>query len=407
MSNCPLCCISQEEKPIFENELVYLVPTKDLKGHLVRVMVAIKRHGNDVTFKEQCSAHAILHEYMKKIGVKNWSIVDSTFAQYPDHWHTIACDEIFTQEKEYKQFQKTDHVSMPILPYKVLIVIPAFNEEKTIWNVVSEAKAYGKVVVIDDGSTDTTLHEATNAGAFIISHGENKGYGLSLKEAFEYASFGKYDILITLDADGQHDPSEIPFFIKTIENGVDVVIGNRFTKKSNTPLHRKLVVKFIGKVFGVKNGQCGFRAFGRNAIENIKISNTKMGASLQVLDQAKKLNLKVKEIPCNVNYDVPYPHKQSMLKQGFNLIETLLWMTIWKNPLVYLGIPGAIFVVVGIISFLNLMLLYVQFREFVLSWAVLSLGGLFMGLLFCFSAIIVYLFKKGLVELKSNVKGGL
>ncbi|MDN5319832.1 MAG: hypothetical protein PWP49_252 [Thermococcaceae archaeon] len=114
---------------------------------------------------------------------------------------------------------------------KTLIVIPAYNEELTIGSVVALAKKYGDVLVVDDGSKDRTSEIAQNAGAIVIRHDVNKGKGAALKTGFGYALANGYDVVVTLDADGQHN---IPLLLKPILKGeADLVIGSRYL---NVPL---------------------------------------------------------------------------------------------------------------------------------------------------------------------------
>ncbi|EHR79127.1 glycosyl transferase [Thermococcus litoralis DSM 5473] len=117
---------------------------------------------------------------------------------------------------------------------KTLIIIPAYNEELTIGSVVALAKKYGDVLVVDDGSKDRTSEIAQKAGAIVIRHEVNKGKGAALKTGFGYALANGYDVIVTIDADGQHNPDEIPLLLKPILEGeADLVIGSRYL---NIPL---------------------------------------------------------------------------------------------------------------------------------------------------------------------------
>ena len=112
---------------------------------------------------------------------------------------------------------------------KTLIIIPAYNEELTIGSVVALAKKYGDVLVVDDGSGDRTSEIAREAGAIVIRHNTNMGKGAALKTGFEYALSREYEIVVTLDADGQHNPDEIPLLMEPIIRGeADLVIGSRY-----------------------------------------------------------------------------------------------------------------------------------------------------------------------------------
>ncbi|MBI4170644.1 MAG: glycosyltransferase family 2 protein, partial [Candidatus Aenigmarchaeota archaeon] len=110
---------------------------------------------------------------------------------------------------------------------KVAIVMPAYNEEKTIGSAVKGCKRYGTVIVINDASKDKTAEVAKNAGATVITHKINRGLGGALRTGFDAALKTGADVIITIDADGQHLPEEIPKFINKIKEGYDFVLGAR------------------------------------------------------------------------------------------------------------------------------------------------------------------------------------
>ena len=161
---------------------------------------------------------------------------------------------------------------------KVLVVIPAFNEEGNIPHVLEEIRSLSNppdAVVVDDGSTDGTADTARRAGVPVISLPVNGGMFCAVQAGFRYAYRHGYDIAIQVDADGQHDPSGIPALIAPIlERGVDVVIGSRYLGKVEykMPMARSVGTKVFGRLTSAFVGQsitdttCGFRAYGRAAI---------------------------------------------------------------------------------------------------------------------------------------------
>lgn len=278
----------------------------------------------------------------------------------------------------------------------ILIGIPAYNEEETIEGIVAKAKEFGDVLVIDDGSKDITGRLALSGGAEVIRFDRNSGYGNALREIFDEAKKRGYDILVTLDGDGQHDPSEIPNFILAVRN-VDLVIGNRFLKETTTPGYRKIGIRVVSKIEGVGDAQCGFRAYNKKAINSIKIADKGMGASLEIIRKAKQNKLKIKEIPCSILYE-DTKHSKNPLSHGSALIENILWSRIWKNPLSSLGVLGFIVFGIGFFSSIQTLVIFAIGGNIPFGWAILSLSGLLGGLLILITATIVYLLKRGLEE---------
>jgi len=141
---------------------------------------------------------------------------------------------------------------------RVAIVIPALNESLTIVGIVEAAAKYGVPIVVDDGSTDSTAALATQAGAAVVSHEYNLGYDAALNSGFKKAAELKSEIIVTLDADGQHDPSLLNKFIDAIDNGFDVVIGIRSRRQR---LAEHLFASCTNFRFGIKDPMCGMKAY--------------------------------------------------------------------------------------------------------------------------------------------------
>ena len=158
-------------------------------------------------------------------------------------------------------------------PLKTCILIPAFKEESRIVAVVREVRDYcPDVVVIDDGSPDETAKAAADAGATVLSHVHNQGKGAALQTGFDHARDKGYDLAITLDADGQHAPSDIPAFLAAYERTHSpVLVGNRMGDLAAMPWLRRVVNRFmsdlLSRVMGqhVPDTQCGYRLYHRSA----------------------------------------------------------------------------------------------------------------------------------------------
>jgi len=236
--------------------------------------------------------------------------------------------------------------------------IPAYNEENTISTIVKSAKKFvDKVVVCDDGSTDKTLDNAKMAGAEIISHKKNQGYGAAITSLFDYCRIQNADVMITLDGDGQHNPNQIPILLDTItQHNVDVVLGSRFLdNKTDTPGYRKRGIKIItsaanyGTDFKVSDAQSGFRAYSKNAIDAIHPTEQGMAVSTEILLKISNKGLSLAEVPISTSYDGdtsnqnPIPHGVSVL------MNTIKYISI-RHPIKFYGIPGLVLIIAGMIT---------------------------------------------------------
>ena len=186
----------------------------------------------------------------------------------------------------------------------IAIIIPAYNEEKTISWVVEESKRFGKVIVVDDFSKDDTAALAKKAGALAIKHSHNQGLGASLRSGFREALKTKAEIIITIDGDGQQDPRQIPNFISAIRNGYDFVLGERDLRKY--PLTKKFGNFFLNMATNFISGtnlsdtESGFRAFKKEALKSLYLKARKYEIAVEIVFEAGRNSLKTKNIPIKV-----------------------------------------------------------------------------------------------------------
>jgi UDP-N-acetylglucosamine---dolichyl-phosphate N-acetylglucosaminyltransferase len=192
---------------------------------------------------------------------------------------------------------------------KIVAIIPAYNEETTIAEVLKKTKPFvDSVIVVNDGSSDNTAKIAKDNDVFVVEHIINRGLGAAIGTGFEAARKLGADLAITLDADGQHDPEEISKFIEAAQNGADVVIGSRMLSRSGMPWYRQ-VANLLGNLvtlvlFGawVTDSQSGFRAFTSKALSQIKIKTNRMEVSSELIAEAKRHKLKLTEVPIKAIY---------------------------------------------------------------------------------------------------------
>lgn len=211
---------------------------------------------------------------------------------------------------------------------KSIAIIPAFNEEAAIESVVKKSFQYvDDVLVVDDGSSDNTFQIAENSGAILLRHPTNYGKGISLKDAF--AKVNGYDVVVTIDGDGQHNPDEIPLLVKPIIDGkADLVNGSRYLNgfDENTPAYRRVGQKVLDIATNITAGtnvtdsQSGFRAFSGKTISCYKFRDPGFGIESEMLADAAENNLRILEVPITVRYDVENSSTKGPVSHGVGVL---------------------------------------------------------------------------------------
>lgn len=211
---------------------------------------------------------------------------------------------------------------------KTLAIIPAYNEATMIADVIAGTKPFvDEVVVVDDGSRDGTALIARTAGATVLSLPVNRGLGSALRTGFNFARVKHVDAIVTLDADFQHDPKEIPQFFAAIANGAHVVIGSRqLGVKGNMPWYRRLF-NTVGNMitpFGSKttDSQSGFRGFSSHALHTLSLKSQRMEISSEIISETFRRGLTYVEVPITARYTT------YSLSKGQSFFEGLL--TVWR-----------------------------------------------------------------------------
>jgi len=190
------------------------------------------------------------------------------------------------------------------------VVLPAYNEAENIRDVIRAIKAlHLDVLVVDDGSEDETYLVAAKEQAYLIRHPRRTGKGASLKDGIDYAIRNGYNTIITMDADGQHDASDIPAFLNKInETGSSVVVGNRMDNPIGMPLIRILTNKFMSFIISVickqkiPDTQCGYRLFKKEALEELQIEAQKFEVDSEVLIKIAQQGEKIESVPIRSIY---------------------------------------------------------------------------------------------------------
>lgn len=318
------------------------------------------------------------------------------------------CDAAVRESDSYGTEAPTVNDSEGVI--EVLAAIPAYNEASTIGQVVREVREYAdRVLIVDDGSSDETAIEARRAGATVIEHERNGGYGEALKTAFEEADRLDADVLVTVDGDGQHPSKKIPELVETCyETDANVVIGSRFTGdvELHVPLYRRFGLGVINVLTNLSMGtierdawisdtQSGFRIYDRAAIESLTgdphIAND-MSASTDILYHVVDRGYRIEEVGTPIRYDGDATSSQNPISHGLTVIGNILRTVERKRPLTFLGIPGVFTVLFGFgFGYLTLFN-YLENQTISGGLALLCLLCLFTGTLLSVASVILHSF---------------
>lgn len=290
----------------------------------------------------------------------------------------------------------------------VMVAIPAYNEADTIAEVASEVQEYAdEVLVVDDGSDDDTREHARETGATVVSHESNRGYGAALKTAFTEANERGTDHLVVVDGDGQHDPSDVSKLVQAQRaSGAELVIGNRFLTDSGSsvPLYRRFGLFVVNLLTNVGLGtvlrgtwvgdtQSGFRAYNRDAVESLAASDAigdRMNASTDIIYHVHDRGYDVEEVGTTISYETDNANSQNPLRHGVVLVSNLLRLFERERPITLIGVPGFTVTLVGIGLMYVALLESLQTGTFSAGISLLAVFLALVGILACFSAIILH-----------------
>ena len=281
---------------------------------------------------------------------------------------------------------------------KITIGIPAYNEEKNIAKIIVQLKKMAdQIIVCDDGSTDSTSTIAKSLGAIVINHPKNLGYGSAIKSIFLRAREINADMLVTIDADGQHKIEDVQSIIKPIVDGhADISIGSRFLKEGDgVPNYRKLGIKVITKVTNsslsdkITDAQSGFRAYNKKVLQSLTPSDSGMGISTEILIKSSNLGLKIAEVPTEIQYEGE-TSSQNPISHGTGvLISTLKYISI-ERPLVFYGIPSFIFFIIGLTFTFFAAQYYAEIGRLNTNLTLIAGGTLLIGVVLVVTTILLY-----------------
>ena len=277
--------------------------------------------------------------------------------------------------------------------------IPAFNEEKNIAVLIIQLKKIvDEIIVCNDGSTDLTSKIAEELGVTVINHEKNLGYGAAIRSIFLKSKNLDGDILVTIDADGQHRIDDINKIINPIIDGKsDLVIGSRFLDESEdeVPQYRKVGIKVITKITNttmkkqLTDSQSGFRAYSRKVLNELNLSELGMGISTEILIKASSKNFRISEVPIKIIYTGD-TSTHNPISHGSSVLLSTIKFTSIEHPLKFYGIPSIIFLAIGLFFIYFSAQYYTEVGRLSTNLTLIGAGTTLIAVVLLITAILLY-----------------
>ena len=281
----------------------------------------------------------------------------------------------------------------------ITVGIPAYNEEKNIASIIVKLKKIvDTIIVCNDGSNDSTSEIAKNLGVIVIDHSKNLGYGAGIHSIFRKAREINSDVLVTIDADGQHRIEDIKKVVEPIEKGeADLIIGSRFldTTQKQIPKYRKIGIKLITKVTNsslknkITDSQSGFRAYSKNVVSKLNVSDIGMGISTEILIKSSAHGFRIAEVPITVLYDGD-TSTHNPVSHGTSVLFSTLKYTSIEHPLKFYGIPSVILLIIGATFSYFAVQYYVEIGRLNTNLTLVSTAVVLIGIVLLITAILLY-----------------
>ena len=282
---------------------------------------------------------------------------------------------------------------------KIIVGIPAFNEEKNIASLIIQLKKVtDEIVVCDVGSTDLTSKIAEELGATVINHKKNLGYGAAIRSIFLKSKDLDGDILVTFDADGQHRIEDVSKVINPIINEEsDLVIGSRFLDESEkeVPKYRKVGINVITKITNatikkqLTDSQSGFRAYSKKVLNELNPSESGMGISTEILIKASAKNFRISEVPIKIIYTGD-TSTHNPISHGSSVLLSTIKFTSIEHPLKFYGIPSIIFLAIGLFFIYLSAQYYTEVGRLSTNLTLIGAGTTLIAVVLLITAILLY-----------------
>jgi len=280
-----------------------------------------------------------------------------------------------------------------------VVCIPAFNEEASIARVVMGARRHADAVMVcDDGSTDMTGEIAEALGARVLRNERRMGKGAALRRLVEEARKLRPEVVVTMDADLQHDPAEIPTLVEPIVRGeADVVIGAR--DMGEAPQSRVIGNRLLDAVTNAKTGerirdtQSGFRAYRLEALEKVQFTESGMSVESQTLIDAVKAGLSIDEVRVSTTYTGVRRAKRNPAGHLLEVVDYIVSRTVVESPLLYIGLPGLVSVVLGVAAGFRVVEIFMSTRQIAVGTGLISVTLIIIGSVMLATSLILKLLK--------------
>lgn len=281
---------------------------------------------------------------------------------------------------------------------QVTIGIPAYNEEKHIAAIILKLqKIADKIIVCNDGSSDMTGFIAEKMGAIVINQPKNLGYGAAIRSLFLKASELNSDVLVTFDADGQHRVEDIEKVLEPIKKDkADIVIGSRFLNQdTKIPKYREFGIKTITSIANVStdikvsDSQSGFRAYNNKVLKEIVPSDYGMGVSTEILIKANSKKFRISEVSITILYDGDTSTHNPVSHGASVVLSTMKFISI-EHPLKFYGIPGIIFLVMGLFFVVWTIQEFTATRQIWTNLTLVGIGSTLIGTVLILTSIMLF-----------------
>jgi hypothetical protein len=291
----------------------------------------------------------------------------------------------------------------------VVAIIPAYNEERHVGSVVLRLRhVLDTVIVVNDGSTDATEEVARLAGAQVITHTLNRGYGGAIQTGLAAAQKLEPHAVVLMDADGQHRVEDLCALVRPIlDDEADVAVGSRFAdQRTHVPRVRRVAqhgltwLTNLGSGVKLTDSQSGMRAFGPRALDALLLTSSSMSAASEMQFLAGDAQLRVCEVPIEIRYfgDV----KRSPIAQGLDVLNGIIRLVSLRRPLLFFGLPGLAILIWGCYLALDVVQTFDRVKILQVGQLIFAVAFVIVGTLSLFTAIVLNALQGLRSELRSR-----